>query len=145
MKAERKASEELKKCPFCGSEARLICAAGEYWVLCNNKCPGMFTDNKTAAIESWNTRQIEQSLIQTIIKLRDGLEVFSDCQSWSEKEKTCFEKGEILRKLLSDTAKYATENQDDSKAYAEDKCHVCGSTDEFEGLCTNCIKIKESK
>ena len=53
-------------------------------------------------------KALEQKLESSELKLKEAvlaLEVFKDCQSWSKKEKTCWEKGQILKEALSNCNK----------------------------------------
>ena len=57
-------SEELKRCPFCGGEARVNLFLGNYCITCDN-CPGSIFPckgmTKEEAIEAWNRREGEQN------------------------------------------------------------------------------------
>jgi len=69
-------SEELKRCPFCGSPAELIRGDDDYCAECSNdKCradrPGWWT--KEEAIRVWNTRPRESRLAEENAKLRELL------------------------------------------------------------------------
>ena len=79
-------TEELKRCPFCGSEAKCIEYYGLYHVVCcdcyttGRDCPSIET-----ACKAWNTRTIENELPGKIGKLesenkrlREALEVILD-------------------------------------------------------------------
>lgn len=46
---------ELKPCPHCGTQARLLKAHNVYYVVCRQKCNAAQVD-KDRAIEKWNRR-----------------------------------------------------------------------------------------
>lgn len=50
--------EELKTCPFCGSDCYVTCVPDFDWVVGCNLCPaGMhYLQSKKDAIEAWNIR-----------------------------------------------------------------------------------------
>jgi hypothetical protein len=51
--------DELKPCPFCGGEAKVIDAGIEVWVECTNekcKCIRYFKGTRKEAYKAWNTR-----------------------------------------------------------------------------------------
>lgn len=49
--------DELLPCPFCGGEARIITAAGESWVLCDEcKATTEAHTSRQIAIAAWNRR-----------------------------------------------------------------------------------------
>ena len=79
-------TEELKRCPFCGGEAKCIEYYGLYHVVCcdcyttGRDCPSIET-----ACKAWNSRPIENELHKKIEKLerenkrlREALEVILD-------------------------------------------------------------------
>jgi hypothetical protein len=45
----------IKKCPYCGGEANLIAAMGEWWVDCAKNCTDLAGSPETA-IKRWNKR-----------------------------------------------------------------------------------------
>lgn len=48
---------ELKPCPFCGGEAKVIESKGLYWVACMKCCASAdVIDDRDKAIEAWNRR-----------------------------------------------------------------------------------------
>lgn len=49
---------DLKPCPFCGGEAKMMYACGEYFIGCENKCPQMHSGEEQT-IEAWNRRSLE--------------------------------------------------------------------------------------
>ena len=50
-------NDELLPCPFCGGEARIITAAGESWVLCDEcKATTEAHTSRQIAIAAWNRR-----------------------------------------------------------------------------------------
>ena len=64
-------TENLKRCPFCGGEAKCIEYYGLYHVVCcdcyttGRDCPSIET-----ACKAWNSRPIENELIEKIEKLK---------------------------------------------------------------------------
>ena len=65
-------NEELKRCPFCGSESVMLGEYdGMYQGVCS-KCHGTvdeFFDSAEEAFDAWNTRPIEDELREKIRKL----------------------------------------------------------------------------
>ena len=63
-------TENLKRCPFCGGEAKCIEYYGLYHVVCcdcyatGRDCPSIET-----ACKAWNNRQIENELVEKIEEL----------------------------------------------------------------------------
>ena len=63
-------TEELKRCPFCGGEAKCIEYYGLYHVVCcdcyttGRDCPSIET-----ACKAWNSRPIENELTERIEEL----------------------------------------------------------------------------
>lgn len=52
-------TENLKPCPFCGGEAKMIEAMNEAWVSCLNedcRASSLMTPTSERAAEKWNTR-----------------------------------------------------------------------------------------
>ena len=79
-------TEELKRCPFCGGEAKCIEYYGLYHVVCcdcyttGRDCPSIET-----ACKAWNARPIENELHKKIEKLeaentrlREALEFYAN-------------------------------------------------------------------
>ena len=79
-------TEELKRCPFCGGEAKCIEFYGLYHVICCNcHIAGKDCPRRESAVSAWNTRPIEDELVEKIGKLkakkkrlREALEVILD-------------------------------------------------------------------
>ena len=79
-------TEELKPCPFCGGEAKCIEFYGLYHVICCNcHIAGKDCSTRESAVSAWNTRPIEDELVEKIGKLkakkkrlREALEVILD-------------------------------------------------------------------
>ena len=75
---------------------------------------------------------LEQKLESSELKLKEAvlaLEVFKDCQSWSEKEKTCWEKGQILTEALAKCNKECEHCKSMNKSTRSDLvtfCPICG-------------------
>lgn len=80
--------EQLKKCPFCGGEARLEQVPGATWdkfvVTCkSSKCCAYYIgycdeglyDTRTKAIEAWNTRKPIERIVERLEEEK-GFEVF---------------------------------------------------------------------
>ena len=83
-------TEELKRCPFCGGEAKCIEYYGLYHVVCcdcyttGRDCPSIET-----ACKAWNSRPIENELHKKIEKLesenkrlREALESIKEMSSY---------------------------------------------------------------
>ena len=68
-------SEILKRCPFCGGEAKCIEFYGLYHVICCNcHIAGKDCPTRESAVSAWNTRPIENELEAEIARLRDALD-----------------------------------------------------------------------
>ena len=61
---------ELKPCPFCGGEARLV-NCGSPMVVCLHGCCQIVDDKNS--VEHWNTRPIEDELRAEIARLQEKL------------------------------------------------------------------------
>ena len=65
-------TENLKRCPFCGNEAEIIgYDDGMYQCVCRNceSVQGGFYDFPEEAAYAWNSRPIENELVEKICKL----------------------------------------------------------------------------
>ena len=56
MRKEKGATMEIKKCPFCGGEARMHDHLVSYYIECVNCKAGIEQRTDTQAIEAWNRR-----------------------------------------------------------------------------------------
>lgn len=87
-------TENLKRCPFCGSEAKCIEFYGLYHVICCNcHIAGKDCPTRESAVSAWNSRPIENELNEKIGKLeaenkrlREALEVILDA---AQKDEPC--------------------------------------------------------
>ena len=78
---------KLKRCPFCGYEAKSVKAhrvfEKPYVVVCENeKCRasvGMFSATKEEAIKQWNTRKQMKEIVE---RLEERTEYFKDCTKY---------------------------------------------------------------
>ena len=88
-------TENLKRCPFCGGEAKCIEYYGLYHVVCcdcyttGRDCPSIET-----ACKSWNSRPIENELNEKIEKLeaentrlREALEFYANTDVYDYHDK----------------------------------------------------------
>ena len=65
-------TEQLKPCPFCGGEAKCIEFYGMYHVICCDcYIAGRDTSTRDKAIESWNSRPIEDDLQKELDEARE--------------------------------------------------------------------------
>lgn len=72
-------TEELKRCPFCGGEAKCIEFYGLYHVICCNcHIAGKDCSRRESAVSAWNNRQIENELEAENARLREAFEVILD-------------------------------------------------------------------
>lgn len=63
-------TENLKRCPFCGGEAKCIEFYGLYHVICCNcYIAGKDCSTRESAVSAWNARPIEDELTGKIEKL----------------------------------------------------------------------------
>ena len=63
-------TENLKRCPFCGGEAKCIEFYGLYHVICCNcYVAGKDCSTRESAVSAWNTRPIENELTERIEEL----------------------------------------------------------------------------
>ena len=63
-------NEELKRCPFCGGTANIAKGRIEFWAYCPH-CGAQIElcETKQEAVKAWNTRTIENELVEKIGKL----------------------------------------------------------------------------
>ena len=108
-------TENLKRCPFCGGEAKCIEYYGLYHVVCcdcyttGRDCPSIET-----ACKAWNSRPIENELHKKIEKLeaentrlREALEFYANTdvyEYYDKYESTAVQHdgGEWARKVLKE-------------------------------------------
>lgn len=65
-------TEKVKSCPFCGGEAKCIEFYGMYHVICCDcYIAGRDTSTRDKAIESWNSRPIEDALQKELNEARE--------------------------------------------------------------------------
>lgn len=63
-------SNELKPCPFCGGNAEVTYAMGEYWARCPRcRASGSMEQTEGLAIEAWSRRPTEDALQARIAEL----------------------------------------------------------------------------
>ena len=111
-------TEELKRCPFCGGEAKCIEYYGLYHVVCcdcyttGRDCPSIET-----ACKAWNSRPIENELHKKIEKLeaentrlREALEFYANTdvyEYYDKYESTAIqnEGGQKAREALNELLK----------------------------------------
>ena len=80
-------TENLKRCPFCGGEAKCIEFYGLYHVICCNcHIAGKDCSTRESAVSAWNNRPIENELEAENMRLRKALEVIID---EAQKDETC--------------------------------------------------------
>ena len=91
---------ELKRCPFCGGEARLqkINKHGAYYVICKTcgcrtpKYQHRFTskeERQEDAIEAWNTRKPMERIVERLEKIKEN--------AWDEEYQTMCDAIEIVK------------------------------------------------
>ena len=64
--------EQLKKCPFCGGEAKLY-GYTAFWVCCENEECNVDSDvyeSREKAITTWNTRKPIERILERLEELR---------------------------------------------------------------------------
>ena len=83
--------EELKPCPFCGGEARLIEMQGISEIYCAKCCISTGQCRENTAINRWNTRPVEDALKAEI----DGLNIELAIQR-KLTSKMCFSIGDTV-------------------------------------------------
>ena len=87
-------TENLKRCPFCGGEAKCIEFYGLYHVICCNcYVAGKDCSTRESAVSAWNSRPVEDELHGRIEelesenkRLREALEVILDS---AQKDEPC--------------------------------------------------------
>ena len=68
-------TENLKRCPFCGGEAKCIEFYGLYHVICCNcHIAGKDCPRRESAVSAWNNRPIEDLKDDENARLREALE-----------------------------------------------------------------------
>lgn len=71
-------TENLKRCPFCGGEAKCIEFYGLYHVICCNcHIAGKDCPRRESAVSAWNNRPIEDAQASEIKRLREALEFYA--------------------------------------------------------------------
>ena len=72
----------LKRCPFCGGEAKISMFIGNPFVTCT-ECMGSIFPNvgqsKEEAIKAWNTRKPMERIVE---RLEERTEYFKDCTKY---------------------------------------------------------------
>ena len=72
-------TEELKRCPFCGGEAKCIEFYGLYHVICCNcHIAGKDCLTRESAVSAWNSRPIEELKDDENKRLREALEFYAN-------------------------------------------------------------------
>lgn len=64
---------ELKKCPFCGGEAKLLkglCELDNYFMCLNCRIKTKLYNTKAAAIKAWNTRKPMDKIVERLEELK---------------------------------------------------------------------------
>ena len=84
-------TENLKRCPFCGSEAEFNSDEFGEGVCCKSCCATIHNgvygeEGRKLASADWNTRPIEDELEAENARLREALEVILDS---AQKEEPC--------------------------------------------------------
>ena len=101
----------LKRCPFCGGEAKCIEFYGLYHVICCDcHAAGQDCSTRENAVSAWNTRQIEEDLdkknghlIDTCHDLHDIVEEFrAECDQKDFEIKRLREALEEIKKTVED-------------------------------------------
>ena len=65
----------LKRCPFCGGEAKCIEFYGLYHVICCNcHISGKDCPRRESAVSAWNTRKVEEEQAAEIARLLGNIE-----------------------------------------------------------------------
>lgn len=71
-------TENLKRCPFCGGEAKCIEFYGLYHVICCNcHIAGKDCPRRESAVSAWNNRPIEDAQAEEIKRLREALAFYA--------------------------------------------------------------------
>ena len=71
-------TENLKRCPFCGGEAKCIEFYGLYHVICCDcHIAGKDCPRRESAVSAWNARQIENELEAENARLREALAFYA--------------------------------------------------------------------
>jgi transcription elongation factor Elf1 len=85
-------SEELKRCPFCGSKVKLKeKGSGCYWAICSNCVVNTeLTINQQFSTDTWNTRPIEDTLQAENARLREENQRLMQAITFKQNE--CLEK-----------------------------------------------------
>ena len=104
-------SEQLKPCPFCGSEAEFKVSQGLFWIGCGGvpKClamSGMLLANRDMAIAAWNTR-VHYSELTSANARAEKAEKERDC--WKRGCHKAQDDGDALRNLLTHSTDVAKE------------------------------------
>ena len=72
-------TEELKRCPFCGGEAKCIEFYGLYHVICCDcHIAGKDCPRRESAVSAWNKRPIEELKDDENKRLREALEFYAN-------------------------------------------------------------------
>ena len=97
-------TENLKRCPFCGGEAKCIEFYGLYHVICCNcHIAGKDCSTRESAVSAWNNRPIENELESENARLREALELIAKSNFYfarGEEDKQLSRVCEIARNAL---------------------------------------------
>lgn len=70
------ADEELKRCPFCGGEAKVVLSGWNYGIECT-ECAGSLLpvryQSKEEAIAAWNRRDLEEEHREQLVQELEDL------------------------------------------------------------------------
>lgn len=98
-------SEDLKPCPFCGGEARLVKRDGASLVYCTKCERGTGLCRGDAAVTMWNTRPAEDEKDKEIERLKAALNEIRTIGECTEMIEDVVARG-MIRKIAFDALLY---------------------------------------